>query len=166
MINSRKTSPGLVAISSSAWMRAKAFAPPNCQAISPQSVRTTVPSGFVTGLPGEILLPTKTTRRIAGRSFTPASVITASIPANSCGDTPEKRWKRASIEWVLPPPKLVWSCTTGSPPRPESRWTAPTSIDFRLSVRYVRRKNSAGSRYSSVPSPIWTCQRSAANSAC
>ena len=36
----------------------------------------------------------------------------------------------------------------------------------RLSVRYVRRKNSTGSRYSSVPSPRCACQRSAANSAC
>ena len=32
------------------------------------------------------------------------------------------------MEWVLPPPKLVWSCTTGSPPWPASRRTAPTSI--------------------------------------
>ena len=29
-----------------------------------------------------------------------------------------------------------------------------------------RRKNSTGFRYSSDPSPRWTCQRSAANSAC
>ena len=42
----------------------------------------------------------------------------------------------------------------------------PTSRLFRLSVTYVRRKNSTGSRYSSLPSPSWTCQRSAANSAC
>ena len=42
----------------------------------------------------------------------------------------------------------------------------PTNSPFRLSVRYVRRKNSTGSRYSSVPSPRCTCQRSAANSAC
>ena len=47
-------------------MRANAFLPPSCHASSPQSVRTTVPSGLVTGLPGEILLPTSTTRRAAG----------------------------------------------------------------------------------------------------
>ena len=63
-------SPGLVAFSSSAATRAKAFlaseappaAKPSCHASSPHRVRTTVPSGFLTGLPGEILLPTSTTR--------------------------------------------------------------------------------------------------------
>lgn len=57
---------GLVAFSSSAWTRLKAFLPPSCQASSPHNVRTTVPSGLVTGLPGEILVPTSTTRFTAG----------------------------------------------------------------------------------------------------
>ena len=66
-------------------MRAKAFLPPSCQASSPHSVRTTVPSGFVTGLPGEILLPTSTTRFAVGSFLTPASCSTASMPASSLG---------------------------------------------------------------------------------
>ena len=83
--SSRSTSPGLVAFSSSAFTRANAFLPPSCQASSPHSVRTTVPSGFVTGLPGEILLPTSTTRFAFGRLLTPASASTASTPGSSLG---------------------------------------------------------------------------------
>ena len=45
----RSTSPGLVALSSSAASFAKAFLPPSCHASSPHNVFTTVPSGFVTG---------------------------------------------------------------------------------------------------------------------
>ena len=60
---------GFVAFSSSARMRLKAFfasftppaAKPSCQASSPQNVRTTVPSAFVTGLPGDILFPRNNT---------------------------------------------------------------------------------------------------------
>ena len=48
---------------SAAAIRSNASLPPSCHASSPQSVRTTVPSAFVTGFPGEILLPTSTTRR-------------------------------------------------------------------------------------------------------
>ena len=66
---------------------------PSCQASSPHSVRTTVPSGFVTGLPGEILLPTSTTR------FTFGSVVDSGLlqharrcRASSPGAVPENRW--------------------------------------------------------------------------
>ena len=59
---------------------------------SPHSVRTTVPSSFVTGLPGEILLPTRTTRFTFGGSFvTPASFKTGSMPDKSLGAVPENR---------------------------------------------------------------------------
>jgi len=81
-----------VARSSSAAIRAKAFLPPSCQASSPHSVRTTVPSGLVTGLPGEIRFPTSTTRRTFGSALTPTSCITASMPASSLGAVPENRW--------------------------------------------------------------------------
>ena len=100
-------SPGLVACSSSATRRAYAPGPPNCQASSPHSVRTTVPSSFVVGLPGEMRLPTSTTRLTSGSFATPASRISASTPASSVGAMPEHRWYRASIECVFPPPKLV-----------------------------------------------------------
>ena len=97
--SSRNRSPGLVAFSSSAATREYAFlaslAPPacapSCQASSPHNVRTTVRSDFVTGLPGEILLPTSTTRFVFGRVLTPASATRASIPARLPGSTPEKR---------------------------------------------------------------------------
>jgi hypothetical protein len=56
---------------------------PSCHASSPHNVFMTVPSGFVTGLPGEILFPTNTTRRPVGSEVAPASLITASIPASS-----------------------------------------------------------------------------------
>ena len=135
LVSSRRTSPGLVARASSASIRAKAFFPPSCQASSPQRVRTTVPSGLVTGLPGEILFPTKTTRRALGSFSQAASRITASMPTSSLGGRPPNRWYRASMECVLPPPKFVYSCTTGSPPVPPKRRTAPTSMLFRLSVR-------------------------------
>jgi hypothetical protein len=55
-------------------------------------VRTTVPSGLVDGLPGEILLPTSTTRRAVGILLAPAADITSSMPASSVGAMPEKRW--------------------------------------------------------------------------
>ena len=74
-----------MAFSSSARTRSKAFFPPSCQASSPQSVRTTVPSDFFTGLPGEILLPTNTTRLAVGSLLVPASFSTASMPASSLG---------------------------------------------------------------------------------
>ena len=73
-------------------MRAYAAAPPNCHASSPHNVRTTVPSGFVTGLPGEMRLPTRTTRFTFGNVDTPASRISASTPASSLGATSEHRW--------------------------------------------------------------------------
>ena len=74
-------------------MRAKAFLPPSCQASSPQSVRTTVPSGLVVGLPGEILLPTSTTRRAVGSVLAPASCqhrVDADQLASAA--MPENRW--------------------------------------------------------------------------
>src|SRR5690606_2013121 len=105
--SSRSRSPGFVAFSSSWAMRENAFLPPSCHASSPQSVRTTVPSLLVTGLPGEILLPTSTTRFPFGRILPPASASTASTPASSLGEAPENKWYSANIECVLPPPKLV-----------------------------------------------------------
>jgi len=99
-ISSRRTSPGLVARSSSAWTRVNAFfasagppsESPSCQASSPQRVRTIVPSGLVTGLPGEMRLPTSTTRFTLGSRVTSASLRTSSIPRSSPVAAPEKRW--------------------------------------------------------------------------
>ena len=90
--SSRSTSPGLVARSSSTRIRSNALRPPSCQASSPQSVRTTVPSGLVTGFPGETLLPTKTTGRTFGGAATSALWSTASMPGSSAGGVPENRW--------------------------------------------------------------------------
>ena len=73
--SSRSASPGLVAFSSSARTRSNAFLPPSCQASSPQSVRTTVPSDFLIGFPGEILFPTRTTRRAVGTGVVHQTVI-------------------------------------------------------------------------------------------
>jgi len=70
-------------------------------------VRTTVPSGLVTGFPGEILLPTSTTRFTPGNAgILPAfgascrleagapraSFKTSSMPASSVGAMPENKW--------------------------------------------------------------------------
>ena len=89
--SSRSASPGLVAFSSSAATRANACLPPSCHASSPQSVRTTVPSGLVTGFPGEILFPTNTTRRAEASSLASASSNTEAIPSSSPEAVPENR---------------------------------------------------------------------------
>jgi len=55
------------------------------------SVRTTVPSGLVTGLPGEILLPTSTTRRATGSVILPAEASTAE-QSKAPFEDPQGRW--------------------------------------------------------------------------
>ena len=50
-----------------------------------------MPSAFVTGFPGEILLPTSTTRRAVPSSVACASWSTASIPASSPGAGPREQ---------------------------------------------------------------------------
>ena len=150
--------------------RAKAFLPPSCQASSPHSVRTTVPSGFLTwGLPGEILLPTSTTRLTAGQRLVDARFLQHRVdPGQFLGrDAREQVIERQHrVRLAAAEVGLQLDDRVARPLRPPRRRTAPTSSCFRPSVRYVRRKNSTGSRYSSVPSPRCTCHRSAANSAC
>ena len=79
--------------------RANASGPPSCHASSPQMVRTTVPSGLVTGLPGEMRFPTSTARRTAGSRGVSTLFSTSSMPARLVGGAPENRWYSASIEW-------------------------------------------------------------------
>ena len=79
---------------------------------------------------------------------------------------PEARCHSASMEWVLPPPKLVCKLITGEAfISPESLLTARVIRSRKPPVRKVRRKNSTGSVYSGSPSPRATIARSAANSA-
>ena len=67
--------PGLLPEASDSLSFSNACLPPSCQATSPQSVLTTVPSGFVLGCAGERAVPTRTAVLAAGTS--PAVVATA-----------------------------------------------------------------------------------------
>src|SRR3989304_636535 len=117
-ISSRRTSPGLVAFSSSAWTRRNAFLPPSCQASSPHSVRTTVPSGLVTGFPGEILFPTITTRFTAGQIPAPASFSTAAVPRSTAGGAAGEGVVEPQHRVGLPPAEVGGDLHPGAAPLP------------------------------------------------
>jgi hypothetical protein len=53
--------------------------------LTPKGSHHSAVSRLVEGLPGEILLPTRTTRLVVGSFFTPASCITTSMPTSSVG---------------------------------------------------------------------------------
>ena len=122
---------------------------------------------FSTGLgaDGEIIWPTITALVISPGSASSSAARTSLTPGMSSAGVPEARWYNAIMLWVLPPPKLVCSSMTGSPPPPVRRRVAPTRSSVSPSVRYVRAKNAVGSWYSSSAVPLATSYRSAANSA-
>ena len=107
-----------------------------------------MPSALTEPLPAAMWLPTSATRRAGRQRIDPASSLCSSSGYDASG-VPDSRCHSASIEWVLPPPKLVCRFTTGDAFRsPPIRRAAQVSRSFSPSVRYVRRKNSTGSTYS------------------
>jgi hypothetical protein len=69
--------------------------PSSCHASSPQSVRTTVPSGFVRSCASESSVLTSTVRCASGARDTPAAWSAGLMPGRSLVDAPEKRWLSA-----------------------------------------------------------------------
>ena len=126
---------------------------PNCQASSPQRVRTMVPSGFFWGIPGGIRLPTSTARFTPGTMPFPASFTSESTPRKLSG--------RCAAEQVIYRQHRVRFAAAEVGLKLDDRIAAaalqpPHGADqncFNPSVMNVRRKNSIGLRYSSDPSP-------------
>ena len=142
--------------------------PPSCQASSPQSVCTSVPSALTVGRPGvEVVAHERdpSHRRRAASSPRPTSSCTSC--GKSSSGVPENRWYRASIEWVLPPPKLVCRLMTGwrssSPPIRRDRPVEQVAQTLGQ-VGAAEELDRVGVLVRS-PSPPWaTMCRSAANS--
>ena len=109
------------------------------------------------------------TYTLSGRLGTRASSMMSVTPGRSRTIFDVRmRWYTASMLCVLPPPKAVFSSTTGSPSSSsvtETRLSTLMSSDRMPSVIKVREKNSLGSWYSKPASPFATLARSSANSA-
>ena len=116
--------------------RRKAFPTAELPGELPHKVRTSVPSAFIAGFPARFVPDQHdaATPRAAGRS--PRRLISSCTTPGSSSAAPDTRWYSASIECVLPPPKLVCSWMTGSPAiAAKAQRAHATSSLLRLSVR-------------------------------